>query len=263
MLAGPDWDRTRPERHLPASRSGDRTCRVAPHIRQSMNKTLVVDIGGTRVKLMLEGAEQRVFDSGARMEPNEFVARLRENSGGWKFDNISIGFPSPVRGGKIVKDPKHLGKGWVGFDFGKSLGKPVQVINDAAMQALGSYHGGRMLFLGLGTGLGSALVWEKTLFPLELGDLPYRDRGIIENYLGIPGVERFGEREWKREVIYAVTQLKNSFIDDSVVLGGGLVHRFDRLPAGVGRGQNENAYRGGVRLWEIDRGTGKQKWRVL
>src|SRR5207237_945076 len=140
MLAGPDRGRPRPEKHLPASRSGDRTCRVAPHIGQSMNKTLVVDIGGTRVKLMLEGAEQRMFDSGARMEPNEFVARLKENTGSWKFDNISIGFPSPVRGGKIVKDPKHLGKGWVGFDFGKSLGKPVQVINDAAMQALGSYH---------------------------------------------------------------------------------------------------------------------------
>src|SRR6266568_2097753 len=124
MLAGRDRGRTRPERHLPASRSRDRTCRVAPHIRQSMNKTLVVDIGGTRVKLMLEGAEQRMFDSGARMEPNEFVARLRENSGGWKFDNISIGFPSPVRGGKIVKDPKHLGKGWVGFDFGKSSRRP-------------------------------------------------------------------------------------------------------------------------------------------
>src|SRR5437870_13299140 len=176
MLAGPDRGSKRPKRHLPASRSGDRTCRVAPHIGQSMNKTLVVDIGGTRVKLMLEGAEQQMFDSGARMEPNEFVARLRENSGGWKFENISTGIASPVRGGKIVKDPKHLGKGWVGFDFGKSLGTPVQVINDAAMQALGSYHGGRMLFLGLGTGLCSALVCETNLIPRDLGDLSYCDR---------------------------------------------------------------------------------------
>src|SRR6059036_2343919 len=228
-----------------------------------MNKTLVVDIGGTRVKLMLEGAEQRKFDSGARMEPNEFVARLRENSGGWKVDNISIGFPSPVRGGKIVKDPKHLGKGWVGFDFGKSLGKPVQVINDAAMQALGSYHGGRMLFLGLGTGLGSALVWEKTLMPLELGDLPYRHGHIIENYLGIPGRAQLGEKKWKREVVYAVTQLRKSFIADYVVIGGGLVHRFSRLPKGTERGQNENAFLGGTRLWETKKHSRELKWLVL
>src|SRR5437867_4909155 len=201
-----------------------------------MNKTLVVDIGGTRVKLMLEGAEQRMFDSGARMEPNEFVARLRENSGCWRLDNISSGFPSPVRGGKIVKDPKHLGKGWVGFDFGKSLGKPVQVINDAAMQALGSYHGGRMLFLGLGTGLGSALVWEKTLMPLELGDLPYRDRDIIENFLGIPGIERLGEEEWKRKVSFAVIHSKKSFFASHACLGGGKVTRLGQLGDGVEQG---------------------------
>src|SRR6266404_8246842 len=252
MLASRDRGRTRAERHLPASRSRDRTCRVAPHIRQSMNKTLVVDIGGTRVKLMLEGAEQRMFDSGARMEPNEFVARLRENSGGWKFDNISIGFPSPVRGGKIVKDPKHLGKGWVGFDFGKSLGKPVQMINDAAMQALGSYHGGRMLFLGLGTGLGSALVWEKTLLPLELGDLPYRRHEIIEEWLGEPGLDRLGQKDWMGEVEYAITQLKRSFVADHVVLGGGNARFFDALPEGFERGDNRNAFRGGARLWEMD-----------
>src|SRR6202045_5368714 len=118
-----------------------------------MNRTLVVDIGGRHVKLMIEGAEERTFDSGARMEPEEFVARLKENTRDRNFDNISIGFPAPVRGGKIINNPKHLGKGWVGFDFGESLGKPVQVINDAAMQALGSYHGGRKRFFGLGAGL--------------------------------------------------------------------------------------------------------------
>src|SRR5439155_8342515 len=144
--------------------------------------------------------------------------RLRENSGGWKFDNISIGFPSPVRGGKIVKDPKHLGKGWVGFDFGKSLGKPVQVINDAAMQALGSYHGGRMLFLGLGTGLGSDLVWTNYVLPLELGDLPYRNGSIIEDYLGKPGSARLGEKTWRRDVEHALVQLKKALIADYVVL---------------------------------------------
>src|SRR5438046_295264 len=125
-----------------------------------MNKTLVVDIGGTHVKLLMEGAEQRQFDSGAKMPPAEFVAKLKETTRDWKFENISIGFPSVVRVGKVIKEPKHLGAGWVGFDFEKSLGKPTHVINDAAMQALGSYHGGRMLFLGLGTGLGSDLALD-------------------------------------------------------------------------------------------------------
>ena len=228
-----------------------------------MNKTLVVDIGGTHVKLLMEGAEQRAFDSGAKMQPTDFVAKLKETTRDWTFENISIGFPSVVRGGKVVKEPKHLGSGWVGFDFEKSLGKPTQVINDAAMQALGSYHGDRMLFLGLGTGLGSALVLDKMLFPLELGDLPYRDRDIIENFLGIPGIDRLGEEEWKREVIFAVAQLKKAFIADYVVLGGGNVHRFNELPEGIERGKNENAFLGGLRLWEVDPGGVEKKWRVI
>src|SRR6202007_695404 len=138
-------------------------------------------------------------------------------------------------------EPYNLGPGWVGFNFEAAFGHPVKIINDAAMQALGSYNGGRMLFLGLGTGLGSALVWEKNLLPLELGDLPYRNHDIIENFLGIPGVKRLGEKNWKREVIFAVTQLKKAFIADYVVLGGGNVHRFAKLLAGVERGRNENA----------------------
>jgi len=228
-----------------------------------MNKTLVVDIGGTHVKLIMEGAEQRQFDSGPKMLPDDFAAKLKEKTSDWKIDNVSIGFPSPVRGGKIIKEPKHLGKGWVDFDFEKSLGKPTRVINDAAMQALGSYHGGRMLFLGLGTGLGSALALENKLFPLELGDLPYRDRDIIENFLGIPGIERLGLEEWKAEVIFAVTQLKKSFIADYVMLGGGNVHRFDSLPEGIERGKNENAFVGGVRLWETEPGTDRPKWQIF
>jgi ROK family len=226
-------------------------------------KTLVVDIGGTHVKLMMSPREQRVFDSGPKMRPKDMVAQIKANVRDWKFDAISIGFPAPVRRGQIASEPKHLGPGWTGFDFRKALGKPVQVINDAAMQALGSYHGGRMLFLGLGTGLGSALAWEKTLMPLELGDLPYRDRDIIENFLGIPGIERLGEQEWKREVIFAVMQLKKSFIADYVILGGGNVHRFDELPKGVERGRNENAFRGGQRLWETEPGRREKKWCVI
>jgi polyphosphate glucokinase len=226
-------------------------------------KILVVDIGGTHVKLMISGGEHRQFDSGPRMGPEKFVAKIVENSSDWRFAAISIGFPAPVRCGRILRNPKHLGKGWIDFNFKKALKKPVQLINDAAMQALGSYNGGRMLFLGLGTGLGSALVWEKTLLPLELGDLPYRDREIIENFLGIPGVQRLGEKAWKAEVIFAVHQLKKAFIADYVVLGGGNVHRFSRLPAGIERGRNENAFLGGLRLWDIDPGSGKKKWLVL
>jgi hypothetical protein len=226
-------------------------------------KILVVDIGGTHVKLLMAGRQHRQFDSGPEIGPKELVAKIKESAREWKFDAVSIGFPAPVRSGRIMRDPKHLGKGWIGFDFQKALKKPVHLINDAAMQALGSYRGGRALFLGLGTGLGSALVWEKTLLSLELGDLPYRDHDIIENFLGIPGIERLGEKEWKREVIFAVMQLKKSFIADYVVLGGGNVHRFDDLPDGVERGRNENAFLGGLRLWEINPRTRQKKWSVI
>jgi hypothetical protein len=226
-------------------------------------KILVVDIGGTHVKLMMLHDEHRQFNSGPKMGPEELVAKIGENAKYWRFTAISIGFPAPVRRGRILRDPKHLGKGWAGFNFQKALKKPVRLINDAAMQALGSYRGGRMLFLGLGTGLGSALVWEKNLLPLELGDLPYRDHDIIENCLGIPGVKRLGEKNWKREVIFAVTQLKKAFIADYVVLGGGNVHRFTKLLTGVERGRNENAFLGGLRLWDVDARTGQKKWRVI
>jgi hypothetical protein len=226
-------------------------------------KILVVDIGGTYVKLLMSRRVEREFVSGPRMGPAEFVDRFKQNVRGWNFEVASIGFPAPMRNGRIIRDPKHLGKGWVRFNFARALGIPVRVVNDAAMQALGSYHGGRMLFLGLGTGLGSALVWDETLMPLELGDLPYPDGHIIENYLGIPGLELLGEKKWKREVAYAVTQLKKSFIADYVILGGGLVHRFRRLPKGIERGRNENAFLGGIRLWEIKRNSRDVKWRVL
>jgi len=226
-------------------------------------KILVVDIGGTYVKLLMSRRVEREFVSGPRMGPAEFVDRFKQNVRGWNFDVASIGLPAPMRNGRIVRDPKHLGKGWIRFNFARALGIPVRVVNDAAMQALGSYHGGRMLFLGLGTGLGSALVWNKILMPLELGDLPYPDGQIIENYLGIPGLELLGEKKWKREVAYAVTQLKKSFIADHVILGGGLVHRLSRLPKGIERGRNENAFLGGIRLWEIKRNSRDLKWRVL
>jgi predicted NBD/HSP70 family sugar kinase len=227
-------------------------------------RILVVDIGGTNVKLLMSRRIQREFASGPAMKPEPLIAKIKETARGWKFDVASIGFPAPVRKGLITGNPKHLSKGWVGFNFAKALGVPIRLINDAAMQALGSYHGGgRMLFLGLGTGLGSALVREKTLMPLELGDLPYPDSRIIENYLGVPGLALLGKKKWKREVIYAVAQLKRAFIADYVVLGGGLVHRFDRLPKGTERGRNENAFLGGIRLWETQKNSRELKWRML
>jgi hypothetical protein len=226
-------------------------------------RILVVDIGGTHVKLMLSRSNKRKFDSGPRMTPRQLVAKLKETVQDWHFDGVSIGFPAPVKEGRIVHDPKHLGKGWAGFNFRRPLGKPVQVINDAAMQALGSYRGGRMLFLGLGTGLGSALVYDRTLLPLELGDLPYRDGVIIEKYLGKPGLSKLGEPAWKREVRHAILQLKKSFIADYVVLGGGNAKRFKTLPEGVEAGHNRNAYLGGVRLWEKERGSRKNRWCII
>lgn len=223
---------------------------------------LVVDIGGTHIKLMISRREKRKFDSGPSMTPRQLVSSLKKTVKGWKFDAVSIGFPAPVKDGIIARNPKHLGKGWAGFNFTKALGKPTRVVNDAAMQALGSYRGGRMLFLGLGTGLGSAMVYDKTLLPLELGDLPYRDGAIIEKYLGKPGLSKLGEAAWKREVRHAVLQLKKSFIADYIVLGGGNVKRFKTLPEGVEPGHNRNAFLGGVRLWETDRRTRKSRWKI-
>ena len=226
-------------------------------------KILVIDVGGTHVKLMISRTEKRKFNSGPRMTPREMVTQMKPLLTEWNFDAVSIGFPSPVRDGRILSDPKHLGKGWVGFDFEKAFGKPVRIINDAAMQALGSYHGRRMLFLGLGTGLGSALVWAKYVLPLELGDLPYRNGSIIEDYLGKPGLSQLGEKTWQRDVEHALVQLRKSLIADYVVLGGGNAKKLDELPEGVERGHNRNAFLGGVRLWQIDARTRRPKWQIL
>lgn len=225
-------------------------------------KVLVVDIGGTHVKLMISPRETRKFDSGMNLSPKALVSQIRKTAEGWKYNAISIGFPSVVRNNKVVKEAKHLAPGWIRWNFSKSLGKPTRVINDAAMQALGSYHGGRMLFLGLGTGLGSALVWRKNLLPLELGDLPYEGR-IIEKFLGKIGFDTLGKKEWSRHVLFCLKYLKLSFIADYVVVGGGLVKEFDRLPEGMEPGDNKNVYLGGVRLWETDPKTRRPKWNVL
>ena len=228
-----------------------------------MKKILVVDIGGTHVKLMISRSGKRKFDSGMKLSPKQLVTEIRQATADWEFDGVSIGFPSPVVDGRIMKDPKHLAKGWIGWDFKASLGAPVRVINDAAMQALGSYHGGRMLFLGLGTGLGSALVWDNNVLPLELGDLPYGNGAMIEDFISKRGLERMGRKAWLREVHAAVARLKLALIADYVVLGGGNSKLLDKLPKGFELGANRNAYLGGCRLWATAPGSRRPKWNII
>jgi hypothetical protein len=187
---------------------------------------------------------------------------VKQLAEGEAWDRVSIGVPSPVHGGRVVSEPVNLGKGWVAYDFEAAFGTPVRLVNDAAMQALGSYEGGTMLFLGLGTGLGSALLWPGTVLPLELGDLPYEEE-IIDEVVGKAGLERLGKKRWKQIVLHTVTQLKIAFIADYVVLGGGNRHQFDSLPEGIEPGHNRNAYRGGCRLWQTDPRTRRAKWAVL
>src|SRR5437868_7259771 len=212
---------------------------------------------------MRSRAEKRKFKSGPKMTPREILADAKTKLDGWDFDAIAIGFPAPVRNGRIVSEPKHLAKGWVGFNFEKAFGKPVRILNDAALQALGSYRGGRMLFLGLGTGLGSTLVLPDMLLPLELGDLPYRDHRIIEDFLGRRGIDELGPKEWECEVRFAVEQLKKSMIADYVVLGGGLAKKLRQLPEGAELGHNRNAFLGGIRLWQNDPRSGRAKWEIF
>ncbi|HMF46128.1 MAG TPA: ROK family protein [Candidatus Udaeobacter sp.] len=226
-------------------------------------RILVIDIGGSNVKVMISRAQRRKFQSGPEMKPREMVRQIESLVKDWTFEAISMGFPSPVRNGCIVCEPKHLGASWTRFNFEKSLGKPVRIINDAAMQALGSFRGRRMLFLGLGTGLGSALIWENNVLSLELGDLPYGNSHIIEDYLGKSGMKRLGEKEWKREVFRGVSLLKKALIADYVVLGGGGAKKLDELPDGVELGHNRNAFLGGVRLWQTDPHTRRPKWQIL
>lgn len=227
-----------------------------------MKNILVVDIGGTNVKMMISREERRKFPSGTKLSPETLVARIKELASDWEYEAIALGFPSPVANGRVLKDPKNLAKGWTDCDFEKALGKPTRVINDAALQALGSYHGGRMLFLGLGTGLGSTLIWDDNILPLELGNLAY-DGETIEDVLGKAGFERLGRKLWEREVRTAITQFKLAFIADYIVLGGGNAKQLDRLPEGFELGHNRNAYLGGCRLWENDPKTRQPKWNVI
>jgi len=222
--------------------------------KQSERKTgenvLVVDIGGTSVKLLATGqTERRSFPSGPNMKPEPMVAQIKTTVADWRYDVVSIGYPAPAASGRPLAEPRHLGTGWVGFDFAAAFGCPVKLVNDAAMQALGSYQGGKMLFLGLGTGLGSAMIVDGVIEPMELGHLPYK-KGTYEDYVGRGGLERYGRKRWQRHVEKVVARLIAALEPGDTVLGGGNVKKLDKLPRGCRAGSNANAFVGGFRLWE-------------
>lgn len=222
-------------------------------------KVLVIDIGGTNVKALATGqAERLMFPSGPDLSPRRMVSEIKKRAAGWEFDVITIGFPGPIVQGRIITEPRNLGHGWVGFHFQKALGKPVRLINDAAMQALGSYRGGRMLFLGLGTGLGAAMMADGALEPMELAHLQYRKGRTYEDYLGLRGLRRLGKRKWRRHVNAVVMRLKAALDADYVVLGGGNVKKLDVLPPGSRLGANANAFIGGFRVWEDAKQGGRR-----
>jgi polyphosphate glucokinase len=212
---------------------------------------LVIDVGGTNIKVIATGMKQPVkIPSGPDMTPARMAAEVRNVTADWKYEVVTIGYPGPVRRDRPTSDPANLGRGWVRYDYEKAFGKPVRLVNDAALQALGSYHGGRMLFLGLGTGLGSALVADGVLEPLELAHMPYRKNKTFEDYLGRKGIRRLGRRKWSKHVAAVVEMLKHGLQVDYVVLGGGEARRLEELPKGARVGHNSNAFLGGYRLWE-------------
>ena len=217
---------------------------------------LVADVGGHSVKLLATGQDKpRSFPSGPSLTAVQMVAGVKESAGDWTYDVLAIGYPGPVLHGRPVTEPWNLGRGWVGFDYGGAFGRPVKLVNDAAMQALGSYQGGKMLFLGLGTGLGSTLIVDGIVEPMELGHLPYK-KATFEYYVGLRGLKRFGKKKWKKHVADVVARLIAALEPDDVVLGGGNVKKLEELPPGCRAGDNDNAFLGGFRLW-ADASDGK------
>lgn len=221
---------------------------------RNQTRILVVDIGGTHVKLLATGHRTPVkIPSGPDLTPRKMVTAVRKAAAEWTYSKVSIGYPGPVLNGKPVSDPHNLGRGWVGFDFRKAFGHPVKLVNDAAMQAIGSYEGRRMLFLGLGTGLGSALIADGVLEPMELAHLPYKNGRTYEEYIGLRGLKRLGKKKWRRHVADVVTRLQAALGADYVVIGGGNAKFLKKLPEGARLGTNANAFRGGFRLWQAKR----------
>jgi len=213
---------------------------------------LAVDVGGSHVKALASNQqERRRFVSGRSLTAKEMVSGTLEAVSGWAWDVVSVGIPAPVRGDKVVAEPVNLGTGWVGFDYEAAFGTPTKVVNDAVLQAVGSYRGGRMLFLGLGTGLGSAMIVDGTIEPLELGHLPFRKK-TFEDYVSEHALKKHGRKKWQHAVFAAVEQLSAAMEPDEIVLGGGGVDELEELPKGCRRGENQNAFLGGFRLWDPD-----------
>jgi len=216
---------------------------------------LAIDIGGTHVKILVTGQkEHREFDSGPKLTPRQMVSGVRQLATGWKFDVVAMGYPGPVLRNRPVAEPHNLGPGWVGFDFTAAFKCPVKIINDAAMQALGSYRGGKLLFLGFGTGLGSAMIADGLVEPMELGHLPYK-KATYEDYVGLRGLKRHGKKKWRKHVADVVRRLVLALEPDDVVLGGGNVKKLKQLPKGCRAGDNANAFLGAFRLWKSPAGS--------
>jgi polyphosphate glucokinase len=218
-------------------------------------KVLAIDIGGTNIKFLATGQKDiRKFPSGPRMTAELMVEGVLRETTDWEYNVISIGYPGPVMHGKLVLEPKNLGQGWVDFDFEAKFGKPVRLINDAAMQALGSYESGRMLFIGLGTGMGSAMIIDGVIASLELAHLPYKKGKTFEDYVGLRGLERLGKKKWHEAVSDVVARLQAALVADTVLLGGGNAKKLKQVPPGAHLGDNHNAFLGGFRLWEDRKG---------
>jgi polyphosphate glucokinase len=218
----------------------------------SGKKVLVIDVGGTSVKILASGqTEIRSFRSGPMLTPGRMVSGVKRLAADWTYEVVSIGYPGPVLEGRPTADPANLGRGWVGFDFAAAFGRPVKIVNDAAMQAIGSYKGGKMLFLGLGTGLGSSLIVDGKVEPMEFGHLPYRKR-TYESYVGRAGLERDGKKKWRRRVADVLERLIAALQPDETVIGGGNVRKLHALPPRCRAGHNANAFRGGFRMWAKD-----------
>src|ERR1700686_435148 len=235
-----------------------------PNERPSQMKILAVDVGGSHVKILATGQKQkREIVSGPGMTARQMVSGVKKLAQGWAYDVVSVGFPGPVLHDRPVAEPHNLGSGWLGFDFALAFGVQVRVINDAAMQALGSYRGGKMLFLGLGTGLGSAMIVNGIVEPMELGHLPYK-KGTYEDYVGDRGLDHDGKKRWRKLVTDVIERLVAATEPDDVVIGGGNLIHLERLPKGCRAGNNDNAFIGGFRMWNaarapINRGSKKKK----
>jgi predicted NBD/HSP70 family sugar kinase len=228
-------------------------------MQKQQENILAIDVGGTNIKVLATGQKEPVkIPSGPKMTANKMVKEVRDATKDWNYSAVSIGYPGPVVHGRPLCNPHNLGGGWVGFDFRKAFGRPVKIVNDAAMQALGIYRGGRMLFLGLGTGLGSAMIVDGILEPMEVAHLPYKKGRTYEDYLGIRGLKRLGKKKWRRHVADIAESLKSALEADYVVLGGGNAKLLKTLPPGCRMGDNATAFIGGFRLW--DEPAEKSKW---